>query len=125
MKSLIASCVIFAIVSMALFTNSAWLTRESDTLREVLYQLPTDTKGDPEEYGIAMRNAHIIWKEMRRRIEITVPLRILDPMDRALQGIEAGWLCGDDAVYRRSLAEALTAVAQIHAYEGISLSAIL
>ena len=125
MKSLIASVAIFAIVSITLFANSAWLTKKTDTLHDALCQFPTDTKGDPEEYGIAMRNAHMIWKEMRRRIEISVPRRILDPMDRALQGIEAGWLCSDDSLYRRSLAEALAAIEQIHSYEGISLSAIL
>lgn len=125
MKTLIASLIIFALVTVALFAGGAWISNKTETLHTALCHLPRDTKGDPEAYGIAIKDAHNIWKDMRRCIELTVPRRLLDPLDRALQGIEAGWLCDDDALYRRSLAEALTATEQLRAYEGVSLSAIL
>lgn len=125
MKSLIASFIIFALVTVALFAGGTWISQKTEMLHTALCQFPRDTKGDPDVYGIAMKDAHNIWKDMRRCMEMTVPRRLLDPLDRALQGIEAGWLCDDDALYRRSLAEALTATEQLRAYEGISLSAIL
>ena len=125
MKSLIASFIIFALVTGTLFTGGVWISEKTDTLHTALSHLPRNTNGDPEAYGIAIKEAQNIWNDMRRGLELTVPRRLLDSLERALQGIEAGWLCEDDAMYRRSLAEALTATEQLRAYEGLSLSAIL
>lgn len=125
MKSLIASIIIFALVTLTLFATGAWISQKSETLHAALGHFPGDTKGDPAAYGIAIKEVNSIWKDMRGCIEFTVPRRLLDPLDRAIQGIQAGWACGDDAMYRRSLAEARTATEQLRAYEGLSLSAVL
>lgn len=125
MKSLIAACAIFALVIAALALNGTHLQNTTEALTDAVHKLPQNTDGDPADYEIAMQSAHIIWKENRERIAVTVPRRTTEPFERALLSIEAGWKTKDDTLYRQSVAEALFALRHIREAEGFSLAVIL
>lgn len=125
MKSFVAACGIFGLVIGALIWNAVFTLRCTDTMTDAARQLPDNTHGDPAQYETAMQNIHLIWKEKRDIIAISVPRRITDPIDRALRTAEAGWVTGNDTVYRQSVSDLFDALKILRETEGFSLGAIV
>lgn len=125
MKSFLAACGIFGAVIGLLIWNASFISYTTDEMIRAVQELPSNTNGDPAEYEIAIQRIHIIWKESREYIAITVPQRITEPLELAMISLEAGWQAGDNAMYRQAAADFLFALRQLQEEEGFSLAAIV
>ena len=117
MKSFIVACCIFALVIGALIGNAVFVLRCTDALTDAAAQLPDNAHGDPAQYEIAMQNREII--------AITVPYRIIEPIERALRALEAGWISENDPIYRQAVADLLNAFGNLRQTERFSLGGIV
>lgn len=125
MKSFIVACCIFALVIGALIGNAVFVLRCTDALTDAVMRLPESTHGDPAQYEIAMQSIQCIWKENREIIAITVPYRIIEPIERALRALEAGWITENDPIYRQAVADLLNAFGNLRQTERFSLGGIV
>lgn len=125
MKSFIAACGIFGLVIGVLIWNAVFTLRCTDAMTAAARQLPNNVYGDPAQYETAMQSIHLIWKEKRKIIAISVPRRITDPLERALRTAEVGWSTGNDTVYRQSVADLFDALKILRQTEGFSLDGIV
>lgn len=125
MKSFLAACVIFAVVIGLLIGHAVYVRHSLDTMIAAVQEMPQSAHGDPAEYGTAMQDVYIIWKKTRRILAVTAPRRATEPLERSLRGLEAGWMAGDDALYRQSIADLMGSLQNLREAEGFSPGAIV